>query len=109
MGSCPAQTDPDTQWPHYPDFCPRPGPAYLFAVLFGLTLIAHIAQSVIYRKGYSWLIAMGALWETACYLYRTLSINRVANENDYISWSLLMLVSDETALACLENSFQSKC
>lgn len=42
-------------------------------------------------------------------MYRILSINRVVKENDYIRWSLLMLVSDKTALAYMENTFQSEC
>ena len=89
MGRCPAQTDPNTAWP---DFCPNPGAAYLFAILFGLTLTAHIAQSIIYRKGYSWVIAMGALWQTACYAVRILSIKHVANDTYYSVWFILMLV-----------------
>ena len=80
MGGCPAQTDPNSQWP---DFCPNIGAAYLFAILFALTLIAHIAQSIMYRKGYSWVIAMGALWQTVCYCFRILSIEHVENEAYY--------------------------
>lgn len=89
MGSCPAQTDPNTVWP---GFCPNSGAAYLFAILFALTLIAHIAQAIIYRKGYSWVIAMGALWQTACYIVRILSIKHVANDTYYSVWFTLMLV-----------------
>ena len=89
MGGCPAQTDPNTQWP---SFCPNSGAAYLFAILFGLTLTAHIVQSIIYRKGYSWVIAMGALWQTACYVFRILSIKYVSNETYYTVWFVLMLV-----------------
>lgn len=90
MGGCPAQTDPNTQWP---GLCPNSGAAYLFAVLFGLTLTAHIVQSIIYRKGYSWVIAIGALWETACYVFRILSIKHVANETFYTVWFILMLLA----------------
>ena len=89
MGSCSAQTNPNSQWPA---LCPNSGAAYLFAILFGLTLTAHIVQSIIYRKGYSWVIAMGALWQTACYVFRILSIKYVANETYYSVWFILMLV-----------------
>ena len=89
MGGCPARTDPNTQWPA---FCPNSGAAYLFAILFGLTLIAHIVQSIIYRKGYSWVIAMGALWQVAAYIFRIISIEHVANESYYSIWFILMLV-----------------
>lgn len=90
MGGCPAQTDPNTQWP---GFCPNSGAAYLFAIFFGLTLTTHIVQSIIYRKGYSWVIAMGALWEMACYVFRILSIKHVANSTYYSVWFILMLVT----------------
>lgn len=91
MGNCPAQTDPNTQWPAG-GLCPNSGAAYFFAVLFGLALTAHIVQSIIYRKGYSWVIAMGALWQTVCYVFRILSIKYVANETYYTVWFVLMLV-----------------
>lgn len=89
MGGCPAQTDPNTAWP---GFCPNSGAAYLYAILFGLTLTTHIVQSIIYRKGYSWVIAMGALWQTACYVFRILSIEYVTNDTYYTVWFVLMLV-----------------
>ena len=90
MGRCPAQADSKSAWP---GFCPNSGAAYLFAVLFALTLIAHIVQSIIYRKGYAWVIAMGALWQTACYIFRILSIKHVENVGLYSAWFILMLVS----------------
>lgn len=89
MGGCPARTDPNSVWPA---FCPNSGAAYLFAILFSLTLTAHIIQSVIYRKGYSWVIAMAALWQTAAYIFRILSIEHVANEGYYSITSVLMMV-----------------
>ncbi|KAM0795707.1 RTA1 like protein-domain-containing protein [Usnea florida] len=90
MAGCPAQTDPKSQWP---EFCPNIGAAYLFAILFGLTLVVHIVQSIVYRKGYSWVIAMGALWQTACYAFRVLSIKYVTNETYYAIWFILMLLA----------------
>ena len=89
MGGCPAQSDPHSEWP---SFCPNIGAAYLFAILFALTFTAHIVQSIIYRKGYSWVVAMGALWQTVCYIFRILSINHVENETYYSVWFILMLV-----------------
>ena len=89
MGSCPARTDPNTVWPA---FCPNSGAAYFYVILFVLTLIAHIVQSIIYRKGYSWVIAMGALWEMSAYVFRILSIKHVANETFYSVWFILILV-----------------
>ena len=103
MGGCPAETDPNSQWPA---FCPNVGAAYLFAVLFGLTLTAHVAQSIIYRKGYSWVISMGALWQMACYVFRILSIKHVADSTYYTVWFVLILVG----LSCmLKNKSRIEC
>ena len=87
---CPAKDDPDTMWP---PFCPNVGAAYFFAVLFALTLIAHIVQSIIYRKGYSWVIAMSALWQFLAYMFRILSINHVTMQAYYTPYFVLILLA----------------
>jgi len=87
---CQAKDDPKSQWPY---FCPSVGAAYLYAVLFGLTLTAHITQAIIHRKGYSWVVAMGALWEMGCYIFRILSIDHPTNESWYMAWFLLILLA----------------
>ncbi len=87
---CPARrAAPNTNWA----FCPSKGPAYLYIVLFGLTLIAHISQAIIYRKGYSWVIAMGAAWETGNYIFRILSIDQPSNTGFYSAWFILILLA----------------
>lgn len=88
-GHCAATASPNSNW----GFCPSKAPAYLYAVLFGLTLIAHITQAIIYRKGYSWVIAMGAAWETGCYIFRILSIEHPTNTAMYSGWFLLILLA----------------
>lgn len=88
--SCAAKDDPDSVWPH---FCPSKAAAYLYAILFGLTLLAHIVQAIIYRKGYSWVIAMGALWEVGCYIFRIQSINQPTKESWYTAWFVLILLA----------------
>jgi len=45
--TCEAITNPDSIWP---PMCPNIAAAYLFAVLFGLTTVAHTAQMFIHRK-----------------------------------------------------------
>lgn len=104
MGGCPARTDPKTQWP---GFCPNAGAAYLYTILFGLTLTAHIVQSIIYRKGYSWVIAMGALWQTASYVFRILSIKYVANVTYYSVWTILILVRPSSHVCLRSRAKQS--
>jgi hypothetical protein len=86
---CLAKDDPDSVW----DFCPNKAASYLYAVLFSLTLIAHIAQAIIHRKGYSWVVIMGALWEAACYAFRTHSIYEPTKESWYTVWFVLILLA----------------
>jgi len=85
---CPAKDDPNTNW----SFCPSSAAAYLYAILFGFTLVAHIAQGIIYRKGYSWVVAMGALWQTMCYAFRIVSIEKPTVSAWYSAWFILILV-----------------
>ncbi|KAK9369491.1 RTA1 like protein-domain-containing protein [Lipomyces kononenkoae] len=53
---------------YFPSF----GAAILFSILFGLTLICHAVQGYIYKKKYTWVIMMGALWEFLAFIFRTL-------------------------------------
>ena len=92
MGSshCPAKDDPKSEWPA---LCPAIGPAYLYAVFFGLTSLAHLAQAVIYRKGYSWVLTMSGLWQTAAYIFRIISIKNVDSLGAYSAWFILILLA----------------
>ncbi|MCJ1278200.1 hypothetical protein MMC21_006015 [Puttea exsequens] len=86
---CPQKDAPNANW----NFCPNSGAAYFFCVLFGLTLIAHIVQAIKYRKGYSWVIAMGALWQTASYAFRIESIKEYTQSAWYTAWFVLILLA----------------
>ena len=87
---CAAKDDPKSQWP---PFCPELGPAYLFAVFFGLTSLVHLVQAVVHRKPYCWVITMGALWQTLAYSFRILSIQHVDNNVYYTVWFILILLA----------------
>ena len=88
--SCPAKDDPDSVWP---PFCPNLGAAYFLAVLFGLTLVAHIVQAIIHRKVYSWVVCMSALWQLLAFIFRILSINNVTAIGYYTPWFVLILLA----------------
>ena len=90
MTGCPAKDAPDTVWP---PFCPSTGAAYLFAILFGLTTVAHIAQAILHRKGYAWVIIMGASWQTGAYITRILSIHNYSSSGLYSAWFILILLA----------------
>lgn len=67
--NCPTVTDSDSIWP---PFCPSIDAAYLFTILFGLITIAHIAQGILHRKTYSWVVVFSALLQTTAYACRVL-------------------------------------
>ncbi|KAG8529744.1 uncharacterized protein KY384_005225 [Bacidia gigantensis] len=87
---CAARDDPDSKWPN---FCPSTAAAYLYCILFALTLIAHITQSIIYRKGYSWVVAMSALWQFLAYAFRIVSIKNPTKTSWYSAWFILILLA----------------
>ena len=88
--SCPAKDDPDSAWPPY---CPNLGAAYFFLVVFCLTFVAHIAQAIIHRKGYSWVVSMSALWQLLAFTFRILAINNVTQIGYYIPYFVLILLA----------------
>jgi hypothetical protein len=86
---CAATDTPDTLW----SFCPNIGAAYAFAIFFGLTFIVHVVQGILYRKVYTWVIAMSAFWQFVAYVFRIISINAPANLGNYAAWFVLILVA----------------
>ncbi|KAK5461090.1 hypothetical protein LTS15_003153 [Exophiala xenobiotica] len=87
--TCKAITDPNTLW----TFCPSIAAAYTFTIFFGLLFAAHVIQGIYYRKWYTWVISMGALWQTIAYIYRVISIADPASLGDYAAWFVLILVA----------------
>ncbi|MCJ1467018.1 hypothetical protein MMC07_005640 [Pseudocyphellaria aurata] len=79
----------NTQW----NFCPSVGAAYLFAILFALTTCGHVAQAIIHRKGYSWVIIVSALLQTMTYVFRIVSINNPTSSAPAIAWFILILIA----------------
>ncbi|EFQ99635.1 RTA1 domain-containing protein [Nannizzia gypsea CBS 118893] len=58
--------DEDVVW----QYCPTLAPAIVFAVLFSLTTGAHIIQAFVFRKPFSWVLLVGAVWEAIAYALR---------------------------------------
>jgi hypothetical protein len=55
-------------WQYSPSFAA----AIIFSVLFGALTITHLAQALVYRNGFCWVVVMAALWETGAYVFRAL-------------------------------------
>ena len=86
---CYPRTDPNAQW----NYCPSYGLAIAFACFFGFTTVAHILQAVLHKKGYAWVLIMGAVWETAGYIFRSLSTLHQLNEAFATAQQLLILLA----------------
>ena len=87
--NCPAVDVPNAVW----GFCPSLGAAYAYCVLFAITLGVHIFQGVYYRKAYSWVIAMSALWQLLTYGFRIASIYQPTSVSLYSVWFTLILIA----------------
>ncbi|RAO69752.1 uncharacterized protein BHQ10_005764 [Talaromyces amestolkiae] len=67
--------------------------AIAFLVFFLLTFVAHVAQGIYYRKVYTWVISMSALWQSITYILRIISIKNPTSLGDYAGWFVLILIS----------------
>jgi hypothetical protein len=75
-------------WP----FCPSTIPAVIFAILFGSLTITHLAQAIIHRKVYCWVMVTAALWQTAAYAIREYSVFNQKNSGIYSVWFVMILI-----------------
>ena len=55
-------------WQYSPSFAA----AIIFSILFGVLTIAHLAQALVYRNGFCWVVVMATLWEAGAYVFRAL-------------------------------------
>ncbi|KAL6693194.1 RTA1 like domain-containing protein [Trichoderma pleuroticola] len=89
---------PDTNGYVPPDACnanygfyPRWEDNAAFAIAFGLTTCAHLAQAITLKKPFCWVIIMGALWECFCFILRTLGAKDQQNST-YVTLSTLLFL-----------------
>ncbi|KAH8636559.1 hypothetical protein IG631_08394 [Alternaria alternata] len=67
--------------------------AVAFAVLFGLLIIVHSLLAILYRKSFCWVIIMGAIWELASFILRSLGTRDQQNEAYATASTLLFLLA----------------
>jgi hypothetical protein len=73
-------------------YCANGPAAVLFSCLFGLTMITHIIQAVLYHKRYCWVVVMGAAWECVGFVMRTYStINQIESSTGSTGQLLILL------------------
>lgn len=82
-------TDPNANW----NYCPSFAAAILFVALFGITTVVHITQAAIYKKPFAIVVCIGAAWECAGYVFRTLSVVYQLNSTFVFVQLLLILLA----------------
>ncbi|CAN9085762.1 unnamed protein product [Alternaria alternata] len=67
--------------------------AVAFAVIFGHLTIVYIFLAIFHRKSFCWVIIMGAIWELASFILRTLGTRNQQNEAYATASTLLFLLA----------------
>ncbi|KAH7369497.1 RTA1 like protein-domain-containing protein [Rhexocercosporidium sp. MPI-PUGE-AT-0058] len=89
MTKCLPVTDPKNMW----TYCPSLPLSAVFAVLFFATTAVHIFQAHKFRKSFCWVLIMGAIWETAAFVIRCISIENPTIEGAYDPQFILILLA----------------
>jgi hypothetical protein len=76
-------------WQYSPNFAA----AIIFSVLFGVLTFAHLAQAMVYRNGFCWVVVMAALWETGAYVFRALGAKNQQSSGIATVAQILVLVA----------------
>ncbi|EQL36228.1 hypothetical protein BDFG_02198 [Blastomyces dermatitidis ATCC 26199] len=74
-------------------YCPSIEAAILFTSLFAVTSLAHMFQWFTFRKRFSWVIVMAALWETGGFAFRIESAKRIEGLWHFIPQQLLIILA----------------
>ncbi|KAH7383135.1 RTA1 like protein-domain-containing protein [Cadophora sp. MPI-SDFR-AT-0126] len=89
MMKCLPVDDPQNMW----TYCPSLPLSTVFLTLYFFTTTLHIYQARKYRKKFCWVLIMGAIWETAAFAIRCVSIERPTVEGVYDPQFLLILLA----------------
>ncbi|KAI8307212.1 hypothetical protein K4K61_003753 [Colletotrichum sp. SAR11_59] len=76
-------------WPYVPSFEGN----LALAILFGLSTLVHLAQAVMYKQRYCWVIIMAGVWETSAFVLRTLGAKNGRVLPFYIISSLTFMLA----------------
>ncbi|KAH6677554.1 RTA1 domain protein [Halenospora varia] len=77
----------------YKNYCAQTAPAAIFSTLYAMILLGHIAQAVIYKKAFCWVVGMASLWETVGYIARAWSTRDQLHESGESIADLLVLLA----------------
>ncbi|KAH8681841.1 RTA1 like protein-domain-containing protein [Xylariales sp. PMI_506] len=77
----------------YYNYDPQPAAAIAVAVLFGLFMGAHIVEGFVYKKRYTWVLIMGATWETIAFILHSLGSYDQQQIGYATGWNILFLLA----------------
>lgn len=80
----------------------------VFTIGFFLTSLCHGAQTVATKKWFCWVVVMGAAWELACFVLRTLGAFDQQNGDYVVVGTLLFLLAPlcESILFCYQRGLR---
>lgn len=84
---------PITACNSYYNFDPSFGAAVAVSVIFGVLTLAHLAEAVVFRKRYAWVLVMGALWETLAFVFGALGAHDQQSSGFATAHQLLFLLA----------------
>ncbi|KAF2449535.1 hypothetical protein P171DRAFT_345210, partial [Karstenula rhodostoma CBS 690.94] len=79
----------NAQWAYSPSFAA----AIAFSTLFGILTIVHFALAILFRKGFSWVMIMGVLWEFISFVTRALGAHNQQSQAFSLTATLLFLLA----------------
>ncbi|KAF4947932.1 hypothetical protein FSARC_13864 [Fusarium sarcochroum] len=72
-------------------FYPKWGDNTALAIVFGLSTVSHLAQAIVLKQKFCWVIVMGAAWECICFVLRALGA-RDQQQSVYVTISTLLFL-----------------
>ncbi|KAK3906177.1 RTA1 like protein-domain-containing protein [Staphylotrichum tortipilum] len=84
---------PITACNSYYNYDPQFAPAVAVAVIFGVFTAVHLVEGVLFKKRYTWVLTMGALWETIAFAIHAAG-SRDQQQIAYATvWNVLFLLA----------------
>lgn len=84
---------PITACNSYYNYDPQFAPAVAVAVIFGVLTGVHLVEAVAFRKRYTWVLIMGALWETIAFVVHSLGSKDQQQIAYATVWNVLFLLA----------------
>lgn len=75
------------------NFSPSFPAAVAVSVIFGILTATHLAEAIIFKKRYAWVLIMGALWETLAFITGALGAHDQQNAGYATAHTLLFLLA----------------